>query len=144
MSFRTEHINEQYYHINNHPSFYQFGRDYDFADNKGRKYRIAEKNKNTFQNTKFKPKNTLKDKSKTKKAFVNTYGYIKMFIKLNQDAEWYTRKDIDKILILVNRKTKEQVNVKLKSFFKSDHKRRTGEIFVSGLSEIKCNEILNE
>ena len=130
-------VNEQYYAQNNHPSFYQFPREYDFYDDKGRVYLIAMKNKQPFQNTRFAmPRNHPTIMRQPRREPVkNNYGYTKFFVKLpSSDTQWFTRRDINKPLRLTRRDDATlHVSVVLKCDEKSNPRSRAGAIWVANL-----------
>ena len=140
-------VNEEYYYKDNNPNFFQFGKNYHFFDDKDRVYIIATKNKDIFNNPKFKVhnlKNKMKDKE-IKHCLVNNYGYVTLFVKLlNPNAKWFSNREIGKFITLINHKTKESIQVKLKFIAKSNIKRRTGTIQVSGVDTSFWDEILNK
>lgn len=140
-------INEKYYAQDSNPSFNQFGKNYHFIDEEGRLYQIATRNNNIFDNEKFNmnKKNSL---NKPLKCYKSNDNYIKFFVKLpNKYINWFFDKDLNKAMILNQKSLIEHDNkrfiVKIKSAFKKNEKRRTGTVFIHGLPEFICNEILN-
>jgi hypothetical protein len=124
-------VNETYYAKNNHPNYNQFPRDYDFFDEVGRLYVIARKNKQLFQNAQF----VIRQQPRGVKPITNNYGYVKLFVKLSSpDVEWFSRRDINKPLLLTHRETMRRISVTLKTDEKSNSRRRTGAIWVANLA----------
>ncbi len=144
MEIRADHVNEDYYARRNAPTSNQFVGSYHFVDDTGRQYMIAEKNKQVFQNKRlqFKPHT----KTKKKECVVNTHGYVKLYVKLpnTRTIHWFKSKETNKPLYLHAVNVTEPIyQVILKSSDKPDHRSATGSIFVSSLSPILCNAILN-
>lgn len=132
---RTDRINERYYEKNNVPTFVQF-KTYHFVDEEGRQYMIANDNHDTFQNK------NLRYLPDTNRCVINSYNEIKLFVKLPRKLEWFSEMDNGRALILETRSGDESYSITLKSNTIVDRKRRTGTIFVSGLSPFICNALL--
>ena len=137
-------INERYYARNNTPSFYQFKDTYQFNDDQGRLYKIATKNRQVFENTKFKNKRARSAvQGMHSEPFINSYGFTKLYVKLgNPLTPWFGHKDIGKTLVLQARDGTNYAVV-LKSHEKTTEKRRTGSIMVKGLDKVTLNRLLS-
>jgi hypothetical protein len=143
-------INEKYYAEDSNPNFSQFGKDYHFIDEKGRLYKIATHNNQIFDNERFKyytEEERRRKGEKSLKCYKSGDGYIKFFVKLpEKDIPWFFDKDLNKEMILRSKDDKEDGFhlIKVKQAFKKNVKRRTGTVFIQGINEIECNEILNK
>lgn len=141
---RAKKVNELYYARDNNPSFYQFKKNYHFIDSEERQYMIAVKNKQVFQNTRFKNKNTQASMvGKVLEPVITNYGFTKLYVKLaNPTSTWFTQRDINKVLILYD-KSQNAYQVVLKSHEKHNVSRRTGTIYVKGLNKVDLLTLLN-
>jgi len=143
--FKGVKINEKYYAEDNNPNFNQFGKNYHFIDEKGRLYKIATRNNQIFENEKFKQYNKEED-NRILKCYKSNDNYIKLFVKLpEKDINWFFDKDLNKEIILRSIKDDNELYIiKIKQAFKKNIKRRTGTVFIQGINESLCNEILNK
>lgn len=140
-------VNELYYAKDNVPSFYQFKNKYHFYDDRDRQYMIATKNRQVFQNTRF--KNTRPRSSSAPTVFepyVNNYGLAKLYVKLaDRLSPWFERKDVNKTLTLYDKSGRYgPFHVILESHHKSNEKRRTGSVMVGGLDKHTLVELLRQ
>ena len=133
---RAEVINETYYAKNNEPSFYQFGKNYHFYDDDGRKYMIATENDDTFQN---KLLRTTPDTLKTKS---DSYGEVTLYVKLSPTSDWFEERQVGKPFVIYSRKEGLEFVIQLSSIYRESYKRRTGTVTVKGLGKLTCNAIL--
>jgi hypothetical protein len=155
---RTEKLNESYYARRNAPTYDQFRNRYHFKDEYNREYMIASKNKQAFQNRRVQFKSTgtqeEEEKKKPKSCIRDGFGFIKLFVRVRKNKSlWFFWNDINKPITLIpisngnNRGTRNRnrmpIEVILKSTDKPEEKSATGSIYVKGLSESLCNELLN-
>ena len=98
---------------------------------------IANDNQEAFQNK------HLRYAPDTNRCVVNQYNEIKLFVKLPRKIEIFTEMDNGRPLTLMTRDGTETYEVTLKSNTMVDRKRRTGTIFVSGLTPMTCNKLLS-
>lgn len=133
-------MNELYYARDNNPSFYQFKETYHFIDAEERQYMIAVKNRQVFQNHRFKAQ---REKCGIQQPVINNYGFVKLYVKLaDPQSKWFSHKDIGKPLVLYDRADKSELVI-LKSQEKYGVKRRTGTIYVKGLSRESLLSLIN-
>lgn len=136
---RTGKLNEAYYARNNTPSFYQFKKKYHFIDDQDRQYMIATKNRQVFQNTRFKT-----TKSSKEEPVINNYGFVKLYVKLaDPSSRWFGYSDIGRSLHLYGKQHGGSYIVILKAQEKPDRTRRTGIIYVKGLGRETLFTLLN-
>jgi hypothetical protein len=140
---RTDQPNEKYYALFDHPSFNQFGDNYHFTDEAGRRYQLATDNDDTFQN------HLLRGGPDGTHCVQDGWGHIKLFVKLyKRQSEWFSDQQLDRPLVLYGRgrgHNKVTYVVRIESTHKPDYKHRTGQIFVSGgLTPLLCNALLRE
>jgi hypothetical protein len=132
---RTDNVNERYYERNNHPSFFQFDTHH-FTDEAGRKYMIADRNTDAFQNKR------LRYSDRGKECVVNNYGEITLYVKLPRKLDWFSEMDSNRTFT-IKTKSGDILPIVLRTFLKTDSKRRAGTITVSGLSPSFCNMLLS-
>jgi hypothetical protein len=141
---RASKVNELYYAKDNTPSFYQFKQNYHFIDDQGRQYMIATKNRQVFQNTRFKNTQPSSRRNDLKEPVINNYDFVKLYVKLGDPSvRWFGYKDINQTLVLSDKHRSTQYAVILKSHEKHNVKRRTGTIYVKGLSREVLLRLLN-
>jgi hypothetical protein len=133
---RTDKPNESYYAKNNMPTFSQF-KDYHFVDEQHRQYTIANDNSDAFQNKR------LRLAPDTNRCVVNQYDDIKLFVKLPRNLDWFSEIDAGRPLTLRSRDGTDSYTIVLKGSIQGDRTRRTGTIFVSGLTPMTCNKLLS-
>lgn len=149
---RVDKIDEGYYAKDNNPSFYQIKKkDYHFYDDKDRVYKIASKNRQVLQNTRFKPRGMRKNiDEKVMEPVFDRYNCAKLYVKLtNPLSPWFVRSELNKQLVLYyraheNGRSRTKIVVELKRHEKSNEKRRTGEVFVKGLDKTALLHLLNQ
>lgn len=135
-------VNELYYARDNNPSFYQFKKSYHFIDSQDRQYMIAVKNRQTFQNTRF--KNTRTPSVGLKEPVINNYDFVTLYVKLTDpETKWFGYSDIGKPLILSEKGSGIEHIVILKTAAKHSVTRRTGTIQVKGLLKEDLLHLLN-
>lgn len=140
------YVNEAYYATANTPSFPQFKDKYEFYDDQGRLYKIAVKNRQVFENTRFKNTRIRSTSTRTdaREPFINNYGWSKLFVKLgNTNIPWFGHRDMNRRLQLHARDGSETFIVELKREEKIQAKRRVGIIYVKGLDKRTLHELLN-
>ena len=141
---RRSKVNELYYAKDNTPSFYQFKQNYHFIDDQGRQYMIVTKNRQMFQNTRFKNTQPSSRRHDLKEPVINNYDYVKLYVKLGDPSlPWFGHKDINHSLLLFDKHRVSQYLVILKSHEKHNVKRRTGIIYVKGLGREVLLRLLN-
>ena len=128
---RANHVNEAYYAKRTAPPTNQFVGRYQLLDEMGRQYIIVERNGEVYPNARlqFKPL----DAKRPRNCVTNTYGYIKMYVKLpnTQSSRWFTHREIDRQLVLrLVDDPSITYTVTLKSTDKPDPRSATGAIFV--------------
>ena len=133
---RAERLNEAYYERNNEPSFGQLKKDFDFYDEKGRFYWIAQENEDSFQNKR------LRQYPDKKSCVVNSYGEVSLYVKLGRGAEWFSDEDGWRSFTIVSQYTRQNFDVRLASEWKGLEKRRTGTIEVKGLGQELCDSLI--
>lgn len=139
---RGEYFNEDYYARRNHPTSNQFIGRYHFVDQQGRQYMIATDTKKA-ERPLFKPRTTTKKK---KECVLNTNRYVKLFVKLpnTRTFNWFKSRDTNREIVLYDKDDRNiMYRITLKSSDKADPHSATGSIFVTGLSRIQCNDLLN-
>lgn len=147
MSRAPKGINELYYARDNNPSFYQFKKAYHFVDAEDRQYMIAEKNRQVFQNARFKDggrPRRASDATGIRQPVISNYGFAKLYVKLlDPESKWFGHRDIGKPLFLTEKTTGQEYIVILKSTEKHNMSRRTGTIQVKGLLKEDLLRLLN-
>lgn len=133
---RAENLNEEYYARNNHPSFHQLGKDYDFYDDKGRFYWIMQQNEDTFQNK------NLRETPDKGRCVVNSYQEVSLFVKLEKGALWFGEEDSWNDFMITSRLNKQDYAVRLESRWQGVGERRAGRIEVKGLGQELCDSLL--
>ena len=159
LSIRSDVLNERHYARNNTPTYSQFIGRYHFTDDYGRQYMIAGDNQKVFQNSNVQMSRrttTTTTKTKTKKCIRNSFGYIKLFVKLPRGyikEKWFGINDINKTITLKYKRLKGVITpniddmtyeVILKSMEKVSYSRATGIVYVKNLDYETCNELLNK
>jgi len=137
-------VNELYYAKDNVPVYRQFKNVYHFYDDVGRYYLIAVKNRQVFENARFKNK-TRTPPNQPNEPVVNNYDYTKLFVKMGDPSvRWFTHNDIGRQLVLHERAGRRSFVVTLKAQEKNGAKRRTGSVWVSGLDKLALLQLLNQ
>ncbi len=138
---RMKRQRELYYAENNAPTHRQFKGNYHFTDVYDRQYMIATHDRQVFANTRFKNLNSSDTARSTQSSnnnepVINNYGYTKLYVKLTEpSSEWFSHKDIGRRIVLHSKNGPKAYTVELKTHEKTSIKRRTGAIYVKGLSK---------
>lgn len=149
---RTDKPNERYYELYNQPNFYQFGDNYHFTDDEGRRYQIATNNRDAFQN------HLLRGEPDGPDCVQDGWGNVKLYVKLyRRQSQWFTDQQHDRPLVLYGRHAsqrgtsgggdgtkddRDRYVVRITETHKPDYKHRTGQIYVSGLGPLLCRTLL--
>lgn len=136
---RTESVNTEYYGKRNYLSFFQF-KEYHFTDSQKRKYTIATENDDTFQNEslRFSP-----DSLRSREG--DRYGEVLLYVKLaRKTGEWFEEKEMNRPMIINDKRTKEAYTIVIRSSYRADYKSRSGSISVARLERSVCDRILLE
>lgn len=137
----SDELNYKYYAENNDISFSQFGKDYHFTDAEGRQYIIGTENERPFANARFGT-----DRPGSLKCYINEWDYARLYVKLpKKTVPWFSSDDVDRPLRLsLHGGDEREVTVIVRQLEKTSVKRRTGVIYVSGLTRSFCNAVLNK
>lgn len=139
-------VNELYYAKDNVPVYRQYKNTYHFYDDAGRYYLIAVKNRQVFENVRFKNK-ARRSATATAAAepVTNNYDYAKLFVKMGESTvNWFTHRDIGRQLVLHERVSRRSFVVTLKAQEKNSAKRRTGSVWVRGLDKHTLSTLINQ
>jgi hypothetical protein len=139
-------VNELYYAKDNVPVYRQFKNSYHFYDDVGRHYLIAVKNRQMFENVRFKQKTrSPTTATQPQEPVVNNYDYTKLFVKMGDPSvRWFSYGDIGRQLVLHERTSRRSFIVTLMAQEKNGVKRRTGSVWVRGLDKFTLVELLNQ
>ncbi len=133
--------NPRYYAINDHPNFSQFGKNIDFTDLKGRQYRIGYRigKSISFQSGYYNDN----IKKGGKRTCIKGYnGSIKLWVKLpRQNIPWFSQSEMTS-KIQITHKSDTIYPISIKSAIRGSGEKKTGYVFVTGLSESLCNSLL--
>lgn len=141
---RRKKVNELYYARDNNPSFYQFKQNYHFTDSSDRQYMIAVKNRQVFQNAKFQNNSRRAATQELREPVMTNSGFVKLYVKLTDPtSKWFGHSDMNHSFFLYGKKRDGPYLVVLKIQEKHNVKRRTGAIYVKGLSREVLLTLLN-
>lgn len=138
---RRGNVNEAYYAKNNDINFRDFGRNYHFVDDQQRQYRIAVQSDQIFAARRLR----IDDAQPPYRCVVDLWGYVRLYVKLPRPGiEWFSADDVDRPLDLYPRGYPgTTITVAVRQLEKPSAKRRTGIVYVSGLSADVCDALLN-
>jgi hypothetical protein len=127
-----------YYAKNDHLNFSKFGKFYDFIDDEQRYYRIAYK---------ISPSSINQSRRANKRKCIKGNNYtIKLWVKLpRKEIKWFSSSQRNGyILITLYDRSKTPYIVSLSYTYRGGPNRRTGYVYVRGLTEKICNEKLEK
>lgn len=137
---RTSHLNERYYARDNQPNWFQLAQiEHHFEDGEGRRYTIASRHSEPFENLRLRYGAT----PQPLQCVADHRGAVTLWVRLPRDVPWFTTQP-EGLMLLREVKSGQKYLVRVDAQLKYSHKRRTGTVILSGLGRTLCNMLLQE